>query len=248
MIRRSKITTQQIIQEFRTIHSDKYDYSLVDYTHSKIPITIVCPIHGPFKQLPNTHLNGAGCKHCGNNKIVSANKLSNKEFIDKAKITHGDRYDYSKVNYINSKTDIVIICKEHGEFLQLPTVHFQGCGCSKCRLKNQTKLFDLLKDSFPNEYIKWEYSPEWLGRQKFDISFPKYNIAIEYNGQQHYYPIARFGGELGFNKTIERDSIKKDKCKLHNWDIIDIKYDYTLSDYDSLITFINDKINKPYSQ
>lgn len=115
------------------VHNNKYDYSLVDYTHSKIPITIVCPIHGPFKQLPNTHLNGAGCKHCGNNKIVSANKLSNKEFINRAKITHGDRYDYSKVNYINSKTDIVIICKEHGEFLQRPDTHtYRKSGCPKC--------------------------------------------------------------------------------------------------------------------
>jgi hypothetical protein len=55
-----------------------------------------------------------------------------------------------------------------------------------------------------------------------------------------------FDGKFGFNKTIERNSMKKDKCKLHNLDIVYIKYDYTLSDYDSLVTFINDKINKHF--
>lgn len=46
----------------------------------------------------------------------STRKLTTKEFIEKAKLIHGTRYDYSKVNYINNKTPVNIICKEHGEF------------------------------------------------------------------------------------------------------------------------------------
>lgn len=55
--------------------------------------------------------------------------------------------------------------------------------------------------SFQIWKILYEYSPDWLGKQRFDIYIPKYNIAIEYNGEQHYKPIARFGGVLGYNKN-----------------------------------------------
>ncbi len=54
------------------------------------------------------------------------------EFISKAINKHGDKYDYSKVNYINANTKINIICKEHGEFTQTPGSHLVGRGCMKC--------------------------------------------------------------------------------------------------------------------
>lgn len=54
------------------------------------------------------------------------------KFIEKAKNRHGDKYDYSKVEYINSTTKVCIICKEHGEFWQTPQGHARGQGCPKC--------------------------------------------------------------------------------------------------------------------
>ena len=54
------------------------------------------------------------------------------KFIEKAKNRHGDKYDYSKVEYINSTTKVCIICKEHGEFWQTPQGHVRGQGCPKC--------------------------------------------------------------------------------------------------------------------
>ena len=53
-------------------------------------------------------------------------------FIEKAKEMHGDKYDYSKVEYINAKTNVIIICKEHGECMQTPNNHLTGYGCKKC--------------------------------------------------------------------------------------------------------------------
>lgn len=58
-------------------------------------------------------------------------KTKNEIFIEKAKKVHGDKYDYSKVNYIDNKTKICIICPEHGEFWQL-----YGCGLIKYIFKN----------------------------------------------------------------------------------------------------------------
>lgn len=55
-----------------------------------------------------------------------------KEFIEKGTQLHNDKYDYSKVEYINSRTKVKIICPVHGEFEQLPSSHLQGNGCPKC--------------------------------------------------------------------------------------------------------------------
>lgn len=58
--------------------------------------------------------------------------MTTAEFIAKAKLKHGDRYDYSKTEYVNQITDVIIICKEHGEFLQRPNNHYMGAGCPAC--------------------------------------------------------------------------------------------------------------------
>jgi len=59
-------------------------------------------------------------------------KLNTCEFINKAFAMYGNKYDYSLVNYVNSKTKIKIICSKHGTFEQTPNSHLCGCGCPKC--------------------------------------------------------------------------------------------------------------------
>lgn len=59
-------TTEKFISKANLKHNNKYDYSLVQYTGSKIKVTIVCPIHGTFEQKPYTHLYGNGCPGCAN--------------------------------------------------------------------------------------------------------------------------------------------------------------------------------------
>ena len=55
-------------------------------------------------------------------------KLTTDEFIKKAREVHGDKYDYSKVEYINKRTKVCIICPIHGEFYQLAGDHMRGHG------------------------------------------------------------------------------------------------------------------------
>ena len=102
-------------------------------------------------------------------------------------------------------------------------------------MKNQTRLFEKLKADFINEEILWEFSPEWLGRQRFDIYFPKYNIAVEYNGQQHYAPIEKFGGGVKFLSILEHDELKRNKCKDNDCKLFEIKFNYTIDTYKNLI-------------
>jgi len=63
---------------------------------------------------------------------MSEEKITSKEFIERAKRVHGDKYDYSKTEYVNAKTKVCIICPKHGEFWQLPHSHLSGSGCPIC--------------------------------------------------------------------------------------------------------------------
>lgn len=229
-----KQTNEEFISRLKEARGDKYDYSLVEYKDFNEEIDIICPIHGNFKQLPYHHLNGTDCPLCSK----SGTTYTTTQFIIRAKEVHGDLYDYSKVSYINSETNIIIICNKHGEFTQLPHNHINGCGCQKCGLqyrKAQSKLFNKLKKDLTNIEFLEEVSVDWLKPQVFDIYIPKYNIAIEYNGEQHYIPIIKFGGELGLEKTINRDIKKREKCIQNNCMLFEIRYDYKENDYEQLL-------------
>lgn len=245
--------TMTFITKARNVHGDKYDYTKTKYVKSYLKVTITCPLHGDFEVTPNNHLRGNQCPECGRIQRAKSNTKNTDYFITRALEVHGDKYDYSKVNYVNNKKKISIIChntdefgKEHGEFLQTPHDHLSGCGCPKCRLISQIKLFNKLKEVFPQEEILFEVNDKivpWLEGQRFDIYFPKYNIAVEYNGRQHYMPVSYFGGQLGYENTLKRDELKRNKCNKNNCTLIEIKYKYSEEEFRQLIDTINNVIN-----
>ena len=118
----------KFIKKAKEIHGDKYDYSKVEYKNSNTKVCIICPEHGEFWQLPYHHLHGCGCSKCRSKKMT----LTTEEFIERAKEIHGDKYDYSKTEYVDNKTKICIICPIHGEFWQIPLNHLQNKGCPYC--------------------------------------------------------------------------------------------------------------------
>ena len=118
---------KKFIEKSNRIHNNKYSYERVVYVNSTIKVTITCPTHGDFEQVPSSHTRGRGCPTCaGNSKLVT------KDFISKAAKIHNNKYDYSSTTCINSNTMITIICPEHGEFEQLPHNHLNTKGCPKC--------------------------------------------------------------------------------------------------------------------
>ena len=118
------------IIKFRKTHGDKYDYSLVDKASPGDTVTIICDVHGEFTKSCQSHSTGSGCRKCS---ISVAQATKGKDtFIAKCVKSHGDRYDYSLVKYINAYTKVRIICKDHGEFEQLPFNHVRKRGCRKC--------------------------------------------------------------------------------------------------------------------
>ena len=127
------LSAVEIIEKFKKIHGDKYDYSKVEYINAKTKICIICPEHGEFWQKPNGHLNGNGCPFCGNDTIKIKNSLSLQTFIDRSNKIHKNFYNYSNVKYNNGKTNVCIICPIHGEFWQSPYVHSKGGMCPTCK-------------------------------------------------------------------------------------------------------------------
>ena len=145
------------ISKARKIHGNKYDYSKVVYRGVDKKVIITCPVHGDFEQSPYVHLKGHGCRFCGFDANKSKQRRDQGEFIRKAKAKHGNKYDYSKVEYVNSNTKVVVICPEHGDFLVTPSNHLRGKGCPKCSGRYKTTE-DFIKQAKAVHGNKYDYS------------------------------------------------------------------------------------------
>ena len=239
-------TTEEFIKQSNKTHNNKYDYSKSVYKYSTDLITIICPIHGEFKQVATKHLNGTGCPKCGTIEGHNKQKSTLKEFIQKANIKHNSFYNYSKVEYINSYTKVVITCPIHGDFEQEPNRHLQGAGCpSCCKSHGETlieSILNTLKINFKAQYqISIDKTINTSGYAYIDFYLPDYNCFIEYNGEQHYRPMHFSGGELTFRRQIKRDNYVKNYCKDNNIMLIEFKFS---DSQDYIIKILNNLKNE----
>ena len=133
-------TTEEFIKQAIAVHGNFYNYGKTKYKNSSTNVTINCSIHGDFTQNPNVHLRGNGCTPCGIHKRTEGRKLSKEELLKRFHEKHGQRYDYSEINFKNIHTPIQILCKKHGYFSQTPQEHFSANGCTKCFPRNYDHL------------------------------------------------------------------------------------------------------------
>lgn len=213
-----KYTKETFIEAARKVHGNRYDYSKVNYVNNKTPVIIICPIHGEFKQTPHKHLMGQGCFEC-----FGKRRHTTEQFIEAARKIHGDKYDYSLVEYIDAYTPVTIICPKHGEFKQRPNVHLNGSGCPSCVELQNSKLEQLMAEFLTQNNIPFRRQDKyvWLKDKKqlkLDFYLPDYNIAIECHGEQHFKKHQLYKTKL---ETIQRrDEIKYKQCKEHGIDIL----------------------------
>ncbi len=230
-------TKDKFIEISNIVHSNTYDYSLVEYKNSTSKVIIICPTHGQFLMPPSSHLQGRRCHKCSN-----VYRKTTEEFITSCQEVHKDIYDYSLVKYVNNRNKIKIICKKHGEFDQIPKDHLRGRGCSKCRSsKGENLVSNLLKEK------NIDYSSQYMfddckGKTRklpFDFYLPEYNVCIEYDGKFHFEDIFGYG-----NETIKSDNIKDEFCKLKNIKLFRIKYFQEKLDIEDMINYLS---NPPVS-
>ena len=100
-----KLTTEEFIEKAQKVHGNTYDYSKINYVNAKDKLNIICNIHGSFLQNSNNHLQGKNCPKCAKIKKIQSKKKSNIYIIDRYVKIHGDKYDYSLVEYEGCDTN-----------------------------------------------------------------------------------------------------------------------------------------------
>ncbi len=191
-------STEEFIQKAQSIHDGKYDYSKVEYNNNNVKIEIICKKHGSFFQTPSHHLQNHGCPQCG-----GSNPGSTKEFTKRVKQIHMDKYDYSKVDYINNKVKVELVCPVHGSFFQTPKKHLVGHGCIKCShliSKVETKWLDEQNVSKEYRQFKINIDKKWF---KVDGFNPETNTIYEFFGDYFHGNLKLFKKE-DFNQRCRK--------------------------------------------
>lgn len=252
-------TTEKIIKKFKCIHGDKYDYSKVDFIKTTIKVCIICPEHGEFWQEPHAHLKGQGCPKCSVNKRSKSKTSTTENFIKKAKEIHGDKYNYLKVNYINNKTKVKIICPIHGEFEIAPNAHITGekRGCPKCGnlkkgilKKMNTESFILKANKKHNNFYDYSLVKYIDTNTQIEIICPKHGIFKQTpNSHLMGTKCPKCASELRSEKNIltTKEFIEKANI-IHNNKYEYSKVEYKRFDIPIIITCSEhgDFIQKPY--
>lgn len=218
------LSNDEFINRSIVIHCNKYDYSLVNYKGSHSKVKIICPTHGIFEQLCNSHLIGKGCKLCA---IVNS-KLSLKEFIDKCNSVHSYKYDYSKTNYTYSNERVIIICKYHGEFEQFASSHISGIGCPRCThfvSKSETKWLNIL-----NIPLSYRNKTIMINDRRFNVDAydPQTNTVYEFYGD-YWHGNLKVYKSYDFNKNSKKtfgelynDTVEKEMILRNSYNVISV--------------------------
>lgn len=145
------IKTNKYIEKAIKIHGNKYDYSITKYEDSHSIIEYICPEHGIIKQNAGLHIkkNSRGCPKCSIMERAIKQRLTKEIFIEHSIEKHGNKYDYSKVVYINNHTVVLIFCKKCDKYFeQIPSRHMNGAGCNDCAIKKNSDNSRSDRDTF----------------------------------------------------------------------------------------------------
>lgn len=171
--------TKLFIEKAIAIHGPSYDYSDLTYTLSKENVKIICKTHGFFEQRASRHLNGSGCRKCAIDKI----SMNTKSFLEKSEKIHGDKYDYSLSSCSKARDLVSIICKKHGVFEQIATLHATGYGCQKCANEGlRLSSSDVLRRFAEVHGNKYSYGDLQyrIGMEKITITCPDHGDFKQY--------------------------------------------------------------------
>lgn len=143
---------ERFVTKASLVHSAKYTYPRSGYSGPNVEAKIICPTHGEFAQMPHSHTKGHGCPICSRKTASERRSLGPDGFVKRAIRVHNGKYDYSKVNYINNKTAVDIICPDHGIFSQMPMVHLRGRGCPSCLAYDTNRFINKSGELHNNKY------------------------------------------------------------------------------------------------
>lgn len=215
------LTTDTFIKRAKEKFGDKLSYEKSVYKNAKTKITVTCPIHGDFKQLPGHHLKGTGCPKC----TKYAEALTQEEFIRRVKSVYGDKYTYEKTIYKGVANPVTITCKIHGDFTPNANNFLHGHGCMKCAHGSRTTE-DFIREAKVVHGDKYSYDRTnyTSGSCKVIIGCPIHGD-FEQNVQAHL----KGGGckMCGSKQAGDKHRLTQDQFLERSRNIHGSKYDYS---------------------
>lgn len=231
-----EIKKKNFVEKASSIHGDKFDYTNTEFRLNNNKINIKCKKHNiEFYILPSVHLrknSNGGCRMC-----FEENKRKSQDvFIEQARKIHGDKYDYSKVNYIAADKHIIIICKKHGEFLQRPKNHLEGQSCMQC--VNDAKR----KHNIEYKKYTGKQKEFWLKNMKTKYPNLKFSnfvnpelpckVICKKHGIRYVSPHSMMRNDgVACKYCARNNSVKKDEYIMKAKAIHGDKYDYSKFDF-----------------
>lgn len=237
-----RFTADEVMDKFIIKHGDKFDYPNFEYSGIDNEIEVRCKRHDHlFNTTPYLHLkNEYSCPRCAYEIIGEKGRLSQEEWVNKAKLIHGDLYQYDDVEYITGDKEVAIYCNAcQKNFTIKATLHISKgneCGCPHCNMSKGEKIVKSwldknnirFKPQFKARHLNCGLFQVGSGRYSYDFFIPSISLLIEIDGQQHFKPI-NFSGkmkdmEIVHKKSIDRDIVKNEIADLNNIDLLRIPY------------------------
>lgn len=217
------------IKELKNINPDIIP--LEEYVNMNTPIKHLCLKCGyEWCAQPSNILYGYQCPRCSAQRF----RRNHEDYVEELKIINPD-IEVVGI-YINARSGVLHRCRICGnEWNALPCNILNGSGCPQCQESNGERS---VRQWLGRQSINYESQKKFSNCKdknllSFDFYLPDYNVCIEYQGGQHYFPVAKFGGQEQFENQIRRDNIKKEYCKQNNIGLLCIKYD---EDIDEALT------------
>jgi very-short-patch-repair endonuclease len=226
-ISKKTYTNDKFVQKSSELHKGFYSYKKTKYINSQTLVTITCPNHGDFEQIPASHLQGKGCNYCAIEQRANNSRMKNEEFIILGNKKFNHKFDYTDVNMVNCDTPVTIGCPEHGKFLVTPYNHLNSKhGCISCGNKNSAKMKlsdtpTFIKNAIAMHGYKYDYSLVDYINSKTPIK-----IKCKIHGIFKQLPSAHLYG-LGCLECSGKMKLTKEKFTERAREKFDIKFDYT---------------------
>ena len=213
-------TTEKFVEMSMLMHGSKYDYSKVVYSNSKNKVEIICKEHGEFWQIAGNHIHKikkAGCPKCGNINRSKSQAYTKKDFIEIANKIHNFKYIYDRISYVNSDSELEIICPKHGSFFQIAYAHTSNMsGCPKC---NSSKGEAIIREWLNRNGVDFTEQKTFDNCKNkkllpFDFYLCSKNILLEYDGE-HHFGLGKFATKnVAINDKIKNKFTEQNKIKL----------------------------------
>lgn len=198
-----------------------YTYIEDSYKGMESSITIICKVHGEFKQGASSHVAGNGCPRCGIERRSENMTLTKEEFVAQGNTIHGEgTYDYSKVDYKGNGQPVELICKKHGSFWQVAGYHTNGKnGCPRCKTvisKAHKKVIEYLEELGLIRETDFKVNIKGVLQEnkklELDVYFPKIESAIEIDGVLFHGNHENSSTFVDIDKVKARDQLKTELC------------------------------------